>query len=67
MNPLATQSAADLAAEIALGHQKVHKAVARKIQELHDCGLADFEIVARGYPLPLVRSVLRGAPPGVPK
>jgi hypothetical protein len=52
---------ADVAAAIALSHQRVHKAVARKIQELSDGGLSLHEIVAAtGFPAHLVKIVLRG-------
>ena len=52
---------AELAAQIALSHQKVHKAVARKIQELYDGGLSLHEIVAAtGFPAHLVGVVIRG-------
>jgi hypothetical protein len=63
MNPNAPGDAANVAAEIALSHQKVHKAVARKIQDLYDvAGMSDHEIAsATGFPLPLIRCVLRGA------
>jgi uncharacterized protein (UPF0335 family) len=55
-------SPADRAAEIHLSHQRVHRAVARKIQELSDDGLDVFEIAATtGFPVALVRAVLRGA------
>jgi hypothetical protein len=56
--------AADLAAAIQLSHMRVHRAVARRIQELSDgAGLSDHEIAsATGFPLHLVRAVLRGRP-----
>jgi hypothetical protein len=64
-----TGDAADLAAQIQLSHQKVHRAVVAKIWELSDGGLDIFEVAAQtNYPVFLVRCVLRGGPPsGVSK
>jgi hypothetical protein len=53
---------AELAAAIALSHQKVHRAVTRRVQELADGGLDVHEISAHtGLPNFLVMTVLRGA------
>jgi hypothetical protein len=53
---------AELAAAIALSHQKVHRAVARRVQELADGGLDVHEISAHtGLPNFLVMTVLQGA------
>jgi hypothetical protein len=63
-----TETSTDLAAAIALRHQRVHRTVMAKIQELNDGGLSAHEIASHlGIPLPLVNLVLRGAPPGVTK
>ena len=65
VNRFAPDSSADLAAEIQLSHMRVHKAVARRIQELAGgAGLSEHEIASStGYPLHLISVVLRGAPP----
>jgi hypothetical protein len=57
-------STAELAAEIQLSHQRVHRAVVARIWELFDGGLDVHEVAATtGYPVHLIRVVLRGAPP----
>lgn len=57
-----------LAAAIDLHHRRVPKAVAAKVLELSDGGLAPFEIAAHlGLPPALVNLILRGAPPGARK
>jgi hypothetical protein len=64
---------ADLAAEILLAHQRVHRSVAARIWELSDGGLDVHEIASTtGYPPYLIRVVLRGGadrpvPPGCAK
>jgi hypothetical protein len=56
---------AELAAAIQLSHQRVHRAVVARIWELFDGGLDVHEVASStGYPLHLIRVVLRGAPPG---
>jgi hypothetical protein len=53
-----------MAAQIALDHQHVPVALARRIWELADNGLDLFEIQSiLGVPLALIRMVLRGGSP----
>jgi hypothetical protein len=68
MNVNAPTGNADLAAEILLSHQKVHRAVVARIWELSDGGLSPAEITARtSYPPFLVALVLRGGAPSEAK
>jgi hypothetical protein len=68
MKPNTPAGTADLAAAIALSHQKVHRAVSARIWELSDGGLDVHEVAAcTGYPPHLIRIVLRGGPIGVTK
>jgi hypothetical protein len=49
-------------------HRRVPRAIARKVVELSDGGLAVFEIVhVTGLPIQLVNLILRGGAPGVTK
>lgn len=64
MNPNTPGGNADLAAALAVSRQKIHRTVIARIWELNDGGLDLFEIQSlTGLALPLVRLVLRGAPP----
>jgi len=64
MNPNRPADARAVAARIALAHQHVPVALARRIWELSDGGLDVFEISSiLGVPLALVRMVLRGGSP----
>jgi hypothetical protein len=57
-----------VAAAIRLHHERVPRAVVRKVVELSDNGMSTSEISSIvGLPLPLIVLILRGAPPGVRK
>jgi hypothetical protein len=67
-NPNRPADARTVAARMALANQHISKTLPARITELADGGLDLFEIQSvTGIALPLIRLVLRGATPGVPK
>jgi hypothetical protein len=68
VNPNTPGEAARLAVKLDLQNRHIPKAVADRITELADGGLDLFDIKSiTDIALPLIRLVLRGAPPGAMK